>query len=128
MNLFLVAPDLDLTLELSIAPDSLDAVSRYLSAVKDGWEHENFCKRLAEEISRGLPEVIDWKFKPPTKAQQAFARTLCRQLGISLPTDAATMRGEMHRFIEFNSQRLDRPEFCRHSVAALRVAPFKLYR
>lgn len=23
---------------------------------------------------------------------------------------------------------LDRPEFCRHSVAALRVAPFKLYR
>ena len=106
MNLFLVPPDLDLTLELFIAPDSLDAVSRYLSAVIDGWEHENFCKRLAEEISRGLPEVIDWKFKPPTKAQQAFARTLCRQLGISLPTDAATMRGEMHRFIEFNSQRL----------------------
>ena len=23
---------------------------------------------------------------------------------------------------------VDRPEFCRHSVAALRVAPFKLYR
>ncbi len=23
---------------------------------------------------------------------------------------------------------MDRPEFCRHSVAALRVAPFKLYR
>jgi len=26
------------------------------------------------------------------------------------------------------SSVLDRPEFCRHSVAALRVAPFKLYR
>ena len=25
-------------------------------------------------------------------------------------------------------RRLDRPELCRHSVAALRVAPFKLYR
>ncbi len=24
--------------------------------------------------------------------------------------------------------KVDRPEFCRHSVAALRVAPFKLYR
>ena len=24
--------------------------------------------------------------------------------------------------------QVDRPEFCRHSVAALRVAPFKLYR
>ncbi|WP_414613762.1 hypothetical protein [Stenotrophomonas pavanii] len=27
-----------------------------------------------------------------------------------------------------DSLGLDRPEFCRHSVAALRVAPFKLYR
>ncbi len=25
-------------------------------------------------------------------------------------------------------EKVDRPEFCRHSVAALRVAPFKLYR
>ncbi|MBB3835282.1 hypothetical protein FHR55_003526 [Xanthomonas arboricola] len=106
MSLFLVAPDLDLTLELPIAPDSLDALSRYLRAVKDGWEHENFCKRLSEEIGRIVPEVIDWKLKPPTKAQLAFARTLCRQLGIELPTDAVAMRGEMHRFIEINSQRL----------------------
>lgn len=31
--------------------------------------------------------------------------------------------------IEFGPDvALDRPEFCRHSVAALRVAPFKLYR
>lgn len=106
MSLFLVSPDLDLTLEVPIAPDALEAVSRYLAAVKDGWEHENFCRRLSEEISRVVPEVIDWKHKPPTKAQLAFARSLCRQLGIFLPTDAATMRGEMHRFIELHSQRL----------------------
>lgn len=105
MSLFLVAPDLDLTLEVPISPDSLDAVSRYLASVKDGWEHENFCKRLGEEIGRVLPEVIDWRYKPPTKAQLAFARTICRQLGIQLPTDAVTMRGEMHRFIEMHSQR-----------------------
>ena len=29
---------------------------------------------------------------------------------------------------EIAISNLDRPEFCRHSVAALRVAPFKLYR
>ena len=106
MSLFLVVPELDLTLEIPIAQESLESVSRYMAAVKDGWEHENFCKRLGEEIGRTLPEVIDWKLKPPTKAQLAFARTLCRQLGISLPTDAASMRGEMHRFIETHSQRL----------------------
>ncbi|WP_368563153.1 hypothetical protein [Pseudoxanthomonas sp. UTMC 1351] len=106
MSLFLIAPDLDLTLEVPIPPDSLDAISRYLAAVKDGWEHENFCKRLSEEIGRVLPDVIDWKLKPPTKAQMAFARSLCRQLDIPLPTDAATMRGAMHRFIELNSLRL----------------------
>ncbi|OKN78373.1 hypothetical protein AM433_002141 [Pseudomonas aeruginosa] len=36
------------------------------------------------------------------------------------------------RIDEINEERevlrVDRPEFCRHSVAALRVAPFKLYR
>lgn len=106
MSLFLVVPELDLTLEVPIAQESLESVSRYMVAVKDGWEHENFCKRLGEEIGRALPEVIDWKLKPPTKAQLAFARTLCRQLEISLPTDAASMRGEMHRFIETYSQRL----------------------
>ena len=29
--------------------------------------------------------------------------------------------------VRFNRE-VDRPELCRHSVAALRVAPFKLYR
>ena len=30
--------------------------------------------------------------------------------------------------LELRIEFVDRPEFCRHSVAALRVAPFKLYR
>ncbi len=106
MSLFLVAPDLDLTLEVPLAPDAMALITRYLAAIKDGWEHENFCKRLAEEVGRVLPEVIDWKLKPPSKAQLAFARSLCRQLGIPLPTDAATMRGEMCKFLELNSSRL----------------------
>ena len=29
---------------------------------------------------------------------------------------------------DLQTRDVDRPEFCRHSVAALRVAPFKLYR
>lgn len=106
MSVFLVAPDLDLTLEVPIAPNALESVSRYLAAVKDGWEHENFCKRFASEIGQILPEVIDWQLKPPTKAQLAFARSLSRQLGIPLPTDAVSMRGEMHRFIELSTARL----------------------
>lgn len=106
MTLFLVAPNLDLTLEVPISPDVLGVIDRYLAAVKDGWEHDDFCKRLGVEIGRVLPEVIDWQLKPPTQAQIAFARSLCRQLGITLPTDAVSMRGEMHRFIERHSQRL----------------------
>jgi len=33
-----------------------------------------------------------------------------------------------YKRVERLYQEVDRPEFCRHSVAALRVAPFKLYR
>ncbi len=56
--------------------------------------------------------------------------------GFVYPSDEARMLAEtVARFVA-DSQvggtkapaALDRPEFCRHSVAALRVAPFKLYR
>lgn len=55
---------------------------------------------------------------------------------LRLPTgslDSVKQKGEVPMsaipiFEVWQSRNMDRPEFCRHSVAALRVAPFKLYR
>lgn len=106
MSLFLVAADIDLTIEIPISPDSMDAIALHLLEMRDGWAQENFRKRLAEEVGRVLPEIIDWRFKAPTKAQVALAKIICRKLDVSLPTDAVRYRGEMCRFLEVYQPRL----------------------
>lgn len=100
LSLFLVAPEIDLTVEISVPAESLEAVALHFAELRDGWAQDNFCRRLGEEVGRVIPDVIDWRLKPPTKAQLALAKTLCRQLGLTLPTDAIRFRGEMCRFLE----------------------------
>lgn len=108
MTLFLVAPDIDVTVEIPISPEAMNAIALHLSGLRDGWAQDNFCKRLAEEVGKALPEVIDWRLKPPTKAQVALAKIVCRQLDVTLPTDAVKYRGEMCRFLEIYQPRLRR--------------------
>lgn len=108
LSLFLVSPEIDLTVEIAVSPEALQAVALHLSELKDGWAKDNFCRRLGEEVGRVLPDVIDWRLKPPTKAQLALAKILCRQLGVDMPTDALTYRGEMFRFLERHKRMADR--------------------
>lgn len=108
MDLFLVAPELDLTVELVIPPELSDSVRHFLAAVEGGCDHEEFCERLGRELGKILPELIDWKSKPPTKAQLAFAQSLCRKFGLSLPEQTRQSRGAMHQFLEVHAARLQK--------------------
>lgn len=107
MALFLVEPDIDLTLELPMSPASLDALGRQFTSLRAGRGNERFCKRLAAEIERVLPEVIDWELKPPTKAQLAFAKSICYRLNVTLPAAALESRGAMYNFLETHAINLD---------------------
>jgi len=60
-----------------------------------------------------------------TPAGGAAQITLYDEAGQWLGNYSATGQAQLQAIWLDN---LDRPEFCRHSVAALRVAPFKLYR
>jgi len=84
----------------------MDAIALHLAGLRGGWEQDNFCKRLAEEISKVLPDIIDWRLKPPTKAQIALAKIVCHQLEVSMPTDAIKYRGDMCRFLEIHQPKL----------------------
>ncbi len=67
------------------------------------WISENMLITLNPDLSDRIEEIsVTWS---TTELKQVFKKG-CAALNL----------------------RLDRPEFCRHSVAALRVAPFKLYR
>ncbi len=56
-------------------------------------QSRSFEYRLAEELSRLIPELTDWDIKPPTGAQMAYAVSLCAQLGIVLPAATRRSRG-----------------------------------
>lgn len=55
--------------------------------------------RLAEELSKLIPQLTDWDIKPPTGAQMAYATSLCAQLGIPLPVATRRSRALMQIFL-----------------------------
>ena len=50
------------------------------------------------------------------------------RMSAAINEQVQSLRHEVGQFRRDLDVLVDRPEFCRHSVAALRVAPFKLYR
>lgn len=65
-----------------------------------------FGGKLAKELARAFPELIDWDLKAPTPAQLALARSLGLQFATEIPESASESRSEMHRFIARLSTRV----------------------
>lgn len=107
MNFYLVCPELEFTLELPFSPIGKDQV---VSQIKRIQEEEvgsrSFEFRLAEELSKLIPQLTDWDIKPPTGAQLAYANSLCAQLGIKLPAATRQSRALMHTFLAEARERV----------------------
>lgn len=107
MSLFLVDPESDFTLELALTREGVEDVRRQISKIQSGGNGDTFSRRLALELSRILPELLDWDVKRPTKAQIAYAKTICYRLKIGLPGEALVSRQAMHLFIASKGKTLD---------------------
>lgn len=95
-----------MSLEVQVPESTIEALRRqYRLGVGQGDEAE-FNRRLAAEMEQLLLRVSNWRLREPTAAQLAYAISICRQLGISLPEEAAGSRGEMQKFIAIHSLRL----------------------
>lgn len=103
MSLFLVCPELHFTLEIKLSPAVDLQLQTQIERVQDHGDATRFEARLADQLGKILPEVVDWDIKAPTKAQLALAQSLCRQLGIQMSELAKTSRYEMHQFIALMS-------------------------
>ncbi|WP_425529187.1 hypothetical protein, partial [Stenotrophomonas maltophilia] len=82
MSFFLVDSDSEFTLELSLTKESELDLRRQLEKLQQGGHSGAISRRLAAEFSRLVPELLDWDIKRPTKAQIAYARSICYRLKI----------------------------------------------
>lgn len=65
MNFYLVCPELEFTLELPFSPLGREQViSQVRRMQEDEGQSRSFEYRLAEELSRLIPELTDWDIKP----------------------------------------------------------------
>jgi hypothetical protein len=99
MGFFLVDADSEFTLELSMSEDCELDLRRQIAKLQGGADATALSRRLASEFARLVPEMLDWDVKRPTKAQIAYARSICYQLKIALPDQAMESRQSMHLFI-----------------------------
>ncbi|KOQ67380.1 hypothetical protein [Stenotrophomonas maltophilia] len=104
MSFFLVDAESEFTLELSLSQESEQDLRRQIAKIQEGADAGLLSKRLAAEFSRLVPEMLDWDIKRPTKAQIAYARSICYQEKIELPDEAMQSRYTMHLFISSRGQ------------------------
>ena len=104
MPLYLVAPAIDLSLELNLPGPLEQAFSIQWERLANPKARDLFCQRLEKQLETLLPGLIDWDIQEPTPNQKAFARAIAEGLGIPIPTEATLYRGHMHAFLDQNAQ------------------------
>ena len=104
MALFLVAPAIDLSLEINVTPSLEEALAIQIERLTDPSSRNQFSQRLEQALERLLPDLIDWDIKEPTPSQKAFAKVISQGLGIPVPTEAMLYRGHMHTFLDRNAE------------------------
>ena len=104
MSLYLVAPALELSLELNV-PESLEqALAIQWERLENPFAKEQFCNRLERQLETLLPGLMDWDIQKPTPSQIAFAKMISAKLGIPVPSEAIAFRGHMHEFLGQNAE------------------------
>ena len=102
MSFYLIAPALDLSIEVFLSDQVERAVALQWERLKDRDVRDAFTKRVARQLEALLPEAIDWDIKEPTQAQLSYAMAISKELSVPIPPDALRFRGVMHEFLEAN--------------------------
>ncbi|MBH1392564.1 hypothetical protein I5U25_06540 [Stenotrophomonas maltophilia] len=106
MDLYLVLTDPDFTIKIPLPQDRSSQIASQLSRIHEQGDRRGFQIRLAEEVAKIIPELTDSDLKPPSKAQLAFAKSMCKQLNCEIPMPAIYSRTSMHRFLSDARLRL----------------------
>ena len=92
MALYLVAPAIDLSIELQISEPVEQALAIQWERLHDRAARDAFCRRMTSQLDGVIPESIDWDIKEPSPAQLSFAMALSKELDVPIPPDALRFR------------------------------------
>lgn len=95
MALRLVDDDHNVSLDLSLDPISREALGIQIQRCVSSSAINAFEARLVNH----LLELVDPDLKPPTDKQLAYALSMAKNLGISVPAEALRFRGSMSEFL-----------------------------
>lgn len=99
MTFYLVAPALEIAVELPLSEEVQAAVALQLARTQDRNQIDAFAQRVAYQLETAIPDALDWDIKKPTAAQASFAIALSKELDVAIPSEAMNYRGQMHAFI-----------------------------
>lgn len=99
MSYFLVAPALEMSIELFVSDQLERAVALQWERLKDRETRDAFARRIEKQLEALLPEAISWDIKEPTSAQLSYAMAISKSLNLPIPPDALRFRGVMAEFL-----------------------------
>lgn len=95
MALRLVHDDLDVSFEIPLQPDVMNAFEVQLQRAA----YSTLRPAFENMLGRQLEEMLDADLRPPTGRQMAYAIAIARTLGVALPAEALQHRGSMYDFL-----------------------------
>lgn len=99
MALRLVDDDSDVEFEIPTSHLPRDALIIQWQRLTVPRSDETSGHAFPARLESALIDLLDWDLKPPTAPQVAFAKLICKQLGVALPSEALNFRGGMHEFL-----------------------------
>lgn len=92
----LVYGDYEFALPLDFAPDAEDALVALLrQAEEESRAKENLEKKIVDAITSAFNDDPI----PPTDKQLKYALSICKELGLQLPTDCIQIQNSMRTFL-----------------------------
>lgn len=100
----------DINLEVPISDDVIEALDLQREHAIRIRHADKLMKNVAEKVEQAIQSCLDWELQSPTKAQLAYAASIARQLNVEIPEEVLRFRGEMHRFLDYYSAELKKPQ------------------
>ena len=106
MSYFLVAPAIEMSVEIYLSDQLERALALQWERLRDSDARDAFARRIEKQLETLLPDAIDWDIKEPTAAQISYAMAISKSLNVPIPPDVLRYRGVMNEFLDAHAPQV----------------------